>query len=202
MAGNSATFTITIGNAQTDSVALVKATGELLKKLQNGEELRRSDWVDVATGAAKVIADVGDLAKADTRLAAFLGPAATYVDVANKARDILEVLQTPGVSESNIKVADVLGVVGGVLDISGNFRLKSTAFLPIGAGLKLTALTAGVAQLAVGDRTLGDFGVGQKPVWPTHHRGQPANRQRHCAGLERRWRDYRDQESHRQWGAV
>nr|WP_315240818.1 cadherin-like domain-containing protein [uncultured Albidiferax sp.] len=156
---------VTFSAVQTDAVALTLSIKTLIANLQDEKGASRNDWLAVLIGASKVVDGISALANAQPTGVfgkAFGIAGRPMVDLGNNIDKIVSVLRKTG-SEGdleNIPAADVLAVLASLTDLASAPLLRSVAFAEIGVAFKVVSLSLGVTQIAVGERTLGSFGIG------------------------------------------
>ncbi|MGI4777801.1 MAG: hypothetical protein ACRYGA_06720 [Janthinobacterium lividum] len=144
----------TVVNLQNDAVALSKS---LIDAMNAERETDRSQaWYDSALTTAKITAGMAELAASDPRWSGLLGSASTLESVRQSANKVLSTL-TDTNDINTIKAGDILSVVGGISELTGNFLVKPGPLLVAGLTLKGAGLVAGVAQNIVGDQTIGQL---------------------------------------------
>ncbi|MGI4777798.1 MAG: calcium-binding protein [Janthinobacterium lividum] len=143
-----------IVNLNNDALSFAKSVQDALTKTDSVEI--KQAWIDTASNAAKITSGLAYLAAEDPKWAGRLGNLATLVAVEESSRNVLATLQSTN-DINAIKAGDILGVVGGISELTGNFLVKPGPLLVAGLTLKGAGLVAGVAQNIVGDQTIGQL---------------------------------------------
>ncbi|MGJ7581699.1 calcium-binding protein [Variovorax sp. RHLX14] len=144
----------TVSNLQNDAVALSKSLNDAMNAERETD--RSQAWYDSALTTAKMTAGMAELAASDPRWAGLLGSASTLEGVRQSVKKVTDTLvRTNDINA--IKAGDILSVVGGISELTGNFLVKPGPLLVAGLTLKGAGLVAGVAQNIVGDQTIGQL---------------------------------------------
>ena len=99
---------------------------------------------------------MAELAANNPQWASTVGSISTYASIAAAAYRIQDQIQSTN-DINAIKAGDILSVVGGISELTGNFLVKPGPLLVAGLTLKGASLLAGVAQNIVGDQTIGQL---------------------------------------------
>ncbi|MGI4777803.1 MAG: hypothetical protein ACRYGA_06730 [Janthinobacterium lividum] len=142
-----------VGNLQNDAASLTKSLTDALNS-EDHQQIRNA-WTDAAVTSAKIVSGMAYLVADDPKWGGIVGSLSTLAALGLSADHIRDAAQSGGTDA--IKVGDILGVVGGISELSGNFLVKPGPLLVAGLTLKGAGLVAGVAQNIVADQTIGQL---------------------------------------------